>query len=88
MSPMVSREQISTWLDGWIERTGKLSDPFAVTADELYMLIGSNLGWYWDTNEIPQAPHPTTGELSAIQGMYKLLDELMAAKKRRRDGSV
>lgn len=81
----VGRKQISEWVDGWIQRTGSIRDPFTTTADELYLLIGSNLGWYWDVDEIPRAPHPVTGEPSAIQGMYQFLDEILATKRRGRE---
>jgi len=78
------RQEMSEWLDGWISRY--VGDPFALTADQLYMLIGSNLGWYWNVDDIGRAPSPGYGpEGSAIAGLYKFLEETMAAKKAARE---
>lgn len=67
------------WVDGWIARHP--GDPFTITAEQLYMLLASNLSWEWDMKEIPKLPHRETGEPCAFEGLYRFLDELMAEKK-------
>jgi hypothetical protein len=79
------RKEISQWLDGWIDRYRSLGDPFAVSREHLFTIVCSNLGWYWDIDDVGRAPSPGyEPNGSPISGFYKFLDETMAAKKRKR----
>jgi hypothetical protein len=75
------RQEIAVWLDGWLDRYGTMGDPFALTPDQLFMLVGSNLGWDWNVEDVGRAPCRHTGEPNALEGMYRFLAERMAAKK-------
>jgi hypothetical protein len=76
------RKEISEWLDGWIGRY--VGDPYKIPPEQLYLLVGSNLGWYWDVEDVGYAPSPWDNQPSAMSGMYKFLAETMAEKKRAR----
>jgi hypothetical protein len=81
------RQEIAAWLDGWLVRYGTMGDPFSLTPDQLFMLIGSNLGWDWDIEDVGRAPCRHTGEPSAVEGMYRFLAEAMATRKNTRKDS-
>jgi hypothetical protein len=83
-SKLPGRKEISEWLDGWIVRYKSIGDPFAVSPEALFLIIGSNLGWKWDVEDVGRAiEHQGTRHewMSPLSGFYKFLRETMAAKK-------
>jgi hypothetical protein len=77
------RKEINQWLDEWVIRYRGLGDPFSVSPEHLFLLMGSNLGWDWDHEDVGKAPHPITGEQSTLQGLYQFLAKTMAERQER-----
>jgi hypothetical protein len=76
------RKEIEQWIDNWIDRD--VCDPFVVTPEQLYMLIGSHMGWDWDIEDVGQAlVHEGTRYecMSPHAGLLKFLKETMTVRK-------
>lgn len=74
---LYGRREIEVWFDAYIARAGSLVRLEDLTPAKLYTLIGSNLGWYWDVDDVGRAPCPRTGDPDAFAGLYVYLDRLL-----------
>lgn len=77
MTKLPGRREIEVWFDAYVARAGNLVRLEDLTPEKLYTLIGSNLGWYWDVEDVGLAPCPRSGTPDAFSGLYVYLDRLL-----------
>lgn len=70
-----NRVAIEAYITQWWARSKGLVHPADVNSTKLYMLVGSNIGWDWDVDDVGLAPNPRTGEPCPWAGMHHFLEE-------------
>lgn len=77
------KREIEEWFDAYLARAGNLVHVEDLTPDKLYMLLGSNLSWYWDVEDVGLAPHPEKGDATPFTGLYLFLGKLIESRGKR-----
>lgn len=75
------KREIEEWFDAYLARAGTLVRVEDLNPEKLYALLGSNLSWYWDIEDVGLAPHQQTGESTAFAGLYLFLGGLLERKR-------